>query len=421
MDNDHANDAEEQAQAMGGNQDNDGPAVIQTVLQAVRQNRPDVLKRLIEEGKPVQDNDILNWTELASHAAFLGRPECLRILLSKECGIDDKASDGVTPLMAACANLPRSKQCIEIMCEYKADQSVTYACATALQIAIIRKPDLEVVKLLVRSGADVNARSYRNWDTMSCLFEADGRRLLAHPDYAGEEQDEHLTVDETEVAEIAMYLARQGCVKNALVAVLLSRPYSFVSLRTPKLLEKVVECFLEEGAVLDTETLWENEIFTRYTKYYFRPSVLSLFAKKSIVYLEGIPTPLENSPVYPFTHFLMCNAIQVLIFQGMAAGIIPLRSVKNIQDILQTQLGDHLPPNFRPMKALYAMTLNPPSLSQLARTKIRAQMAECGKFSRENIKKLELTKAMIDFMQLDDLEDRKVKEIMEGAAEILNQ
>ena len=105
----------------------------------------------------------------------------------------------------------------------------------------------------------------------------------------------------------------------------------------------------------------------------------------------------------------------------MAAGIIPLRTVKNIQDILQTQLGDHLPPNFRPMKALYAMTLNPPSLSQLARTKIRAQMAECGKFSRENIKKLELTKAMIDFMQLDDLEDRKVKEIMEGAAEILNQ
>ena len=88
MDNDHADDAEEQAQAMDSNQDNDGPAAIKTVLQAVSENRPDILKRLIEEGKPVQDNGILGWTAL-HHAAFLGRTECLRILLNKECGIDD--------------------------------------------------------------------------------------------------------------------------------------------------------------------------------------------------------------------------------------------------------------------------------------------------------------------------------------------
>ena len=430
MDNDHADDAEEQAQAMDSNQDNDGPAAIKTVLQAVSENRPDILKRLIEEGKPVQDNGILGWTAL-HHAAFLGRTECLRILLNKECGIDDKAlnesmeRDRPTPLMAACANLPRSKDCIKILCENKADQRVTYIYGqegtsyifrvTALHIAITRKPDLEIVKLLVSSGADVNATTYGIRDPMRHLFEAHGHRLLAHPDYAGEEQDEHFTVDETEVAEIAMYLARQGCVKNALVTVLLSRPYMALSIPTPQLLEKVVECFLEEGAVLHTKKLWPDNLVS---DLYFQPSGFSIFAKKSIIYLEGIPTSHENCS-YPTAESL-CHAIKVLMFQGTAAGILPLASVKEIKDILQTKSGDHLPPNFRPLEALHAMTQNPPSLSQIARTKIRAQMAEFGKFSRENIKKLELTKTAIDFMQLDDLDDgTKVEEIMEGACDMI--
>ena len=61
MENDHADDAEEQAQAMEENQDNGGPNVIEDQevanvfdvssldpLQAAIENRPDVLKRLIK-------------------------------------------------------------------------------------------------------------------------------------------------------------------------------------------------------------------------------------------------------------------------------------------------------------------------------------------------------------------------------------
>ena len=52
-----------------------------------------------------------------------------------------RAFDGSTPLMAACANLPTSKSCIKVLCEYKADQRVTNNDGkTALHIALLRKP-----------------------------------------------------------------------------------------------------------------------------------------------------------------------------------------------------------------------------------------------------------------------------------------
>ena len=67
------------------------------------------MKRLIEEGKAVRGNDNHGWTAL-HHAAYLGHTECLRILVNEEtCEIDDRAFDGSTPLIVACANLPSSK------------------------------------------------------------------------------------------------------------------------------------------------------------------------------------------------------------------------------------------------------------------------------------------------------------------------
>ena len=95
---------------------------IRTVSRAARENRPDVMRLLIKSGKPVRANDNYGWTAL-HHAAFLGHVECSRILLGEEtCEIDDRAFDGSTPLMVACANLPTSKSGIKVLCEYKADQ-----------------------------------------------------------------------------------------------------------------------------------------------------------------------------------------------------------------------------------------------------------------------------------------------------------
>ena len=86
------------------------------------------------------------------------------------------------------------------------------------------QPDLKVVKWLVRSGADVEkAGWFDHSDAMMFLFNPDRARwLISTPhqyfndnDEEGQEE-EHLRTSETEVSDIAMYLAKHGCVKNAL-------------------------------------------------------------------------------------------------------------------------------------------------------------------------------------------------------------
>ena len=102
---------------------------------------------------------------------------------------------------------------------------------------------------------------------------------------------------------------------------------------------------------------------------------------------------------------------------AMAAGVLSPASVKEIKDILQKERA-RLPAKFDQLEALYAMTQNPPMLSQLARNKIRAQMKECGKLSDENIKKLELPRACIDSVLLEGIGQEVMEKIMEGADEL---
>ena len=400
------NIVEEQPQVPGGNQDDEG-IEIKTVRQAIRRNKPLELKRLIEEGNPLMDHDFRGWTAM-HHAAFLGRTKCLRILLNAAGpGVDETAAfDASTPLMAACSNLPTSKKCIRLLCEHRADQRMTnHRGFTALHAALRRKPDLEVIHLLVQSGAPVNNPSKF---LMLYLLNGDGRRMVTHPEYAVDVNPEQLETDETEVAEIAMYLARKGVVNYSLRALLTFRG----RITTLQVLDNLVDCFLEEGAVLD-----QNADSLR--DHYWGASILAILVKKSIVFLEGIQTPLETG-TYRFLYVLRHNTILGLLFKGMASGILSLTTVKKVHDRLMLELGNDLPPDFGPLEALYAMTRNPPSLSQLARTKIRAQVAKCGKFNRNNLKKLPLTHIMIDFVQLNDLGDgKKLEDMMRAAVPIL--
>ena len=48
------------------------------------------------------------------------------------------------------------------------------------------------------------------------------------------------------------------------------------------------------------------------------------------------------------------------------------------------------------------MSRNPAKLSELAAAKIRAQMAECGKLSSENLKKLPLPKPLQELVERAD-------------------
>ena len=382
------------------------------VKRAARENKPDVLRELMKEDESYADE--FGWTAL-HYAAFLGHTECVRILLNeKRCLIDIEAVDGSTALMVACANLPKSKECIKVLCEHKANKYKYKDKRTALIIAIERKPDLQVVKWLV-SGADMSKLCFDS-KRQECLmrwmwgFDLFGQRMVTFPPYIvnDEEGDENLRADETEVTEIALYLADQGYVKGALFGLLQSSA-------TPQLLKEVVECLLEKGAVLnelnDKEDPWEDLEGAMDSKC--KPRVLSLFAKKSLIYLEGIST-LWTSYMHKWPRFKAhANALAILLFRGQASGFLPLTAVKEMHDILNSYYD--LPPNFLPLETLYDMTKKPPSLFQLARTKIRAHMAESGKFCRENFKKLPLPKSMIDFVELDDLGDGKnVEEIMQS-------
>ena len=181
------------------------------------------------------------------------------------------------------------------------------------------------------------------------------------------------------------------------------------TIRTPQLLEEVVEYFLDRGAALNMNPTSNH---SRPCK----PTVLSLFAKKSVIFLEGLETPLKKDP----TPCKKYSAITIMLFQGLISGTVPLSAVQELHDMLHTELGDHLPPDFRPLESLYSMTMDPPSLFQLVRTKIRRRVSECGRFRRENLRKLPLPAPLRDLIQLGDLGDgSEVEKIMEGAEEVL--
>jgi len=462
MDGDHADDADaqEQAQDLVGGQDGNGPSapveqgqeVVNTpnadsILQAVLGNRPDVLKQLIETGHKYfldMSDNVLNvqdhhgWTPL-HHAAYLGYAECVAILLSckTQVHMDPKDSTGSTPLMAACANLPISKECVKVLCEHKADaNAINEFRMSAMVIVLLRKPDLKVVEWLVGSGAElVNKDTSQpdgpialpvGFNALNALFVGNGAKGVQHPAYDFDDDDdefEPLKTDETEVAEVAIYLAKQFRADSSLSRLM------FWNGRIQKrhVLEQVIDCFLEAGGEAGEDQFSPEDFEWWAISSDCSCSVMTVFAQKSLIYLEGAITSLVVDEVTFHDYYkdisMVCisNLIKALILLGMTAGYLPLIDVKRMHKILQYEIGEDLPPNFRPLEVMYTMTKSPPKLSQLARTKIRKHLAECGKFSRENIMSLDLPHTLKEFMQLADLGDgSKVTKIMDGTLDIFD-
>ena len=197
------------------NQDNDGPSAAAEgqdnvsppvslelkMYRASRENSPDLLQQLIRDMRAgitsescevyeVKDDDGEDyphdedyyfdfeidqepgWTYL-HFAAFNGHTECVRMLLDEGIGeIDTRAPDGSTPLMAACGNLPDTIDTIKLLCERNAALNLANERkVTALQIAMVRQPDLEVVKLLL-GHADIDANRGLSSDGETALIEA---------------------------------------------------------------------------------------------------------------------------------------------------------------------------------------------------------------------------------------------------------
>ena len=297
------------------------------VWRAVKRNRPDVLQRLIEERKPIRINNV-GRTAL-NYAATLGNTECLRILLNEgTCDIDSKDNFGYTPLMDACENswkLSNSTDCVEVLCEYKADHRVINERGLTALFMVVHgvhghihgKPDPKVVKQLVSSGADIE---------------------------------------------------------------------------------------IDKGVVPTTIPEYKSLVGSLYTKKSWSGTYV----------LKDIESEVNFGAIV--------GSIRVLMFQGLVSGTVPLTAVKDMHRILKLKMRERLPIDFMPVNKLYTMAQNPPSLSQLARTKIRRQMTECGggSFCREDFQKLEIPESLKDSVQLAGLGDgSKVLEVMIGIEEMM--
>ena len=77
-------------------------------------------------------------------------------------------------------------------------------------------------------------------------------------------------------------------------------------------------------------------------------------------------------------------------------------------------------PNPEVVKWLVQGTENPPTLQQLAITKIRLHLSKCDKFCTGNIRKLELPEKLKKDLRLTDLEDESEEQkLMKRVSEIL--
>ena len=172
-------------------------------------------------------------------------------------------------------------------------------------------------------------------------------------------------------------------------------------------MEKILDCFLEKGAIL-------NDIGIEPNVLKYRPLAVYLLAKKSILHLEGMSLrailpgvvgPAEPE-IYPFFTDAF-NAITVMILKGKICGTVDLNDLHEIHAVLQRYMTPTLPDKFLPLETLYEMTGQAPTLQQLARREIWKKLAHSGNVSRERIQRLGeeflLPRVLMDYVQADDL------------------
>ena len=130
---------------------------ISTVFQAARENRPDMLKKLIEEGEPIDDKDEGGWTAL-HWAAMKGHTECVR-LLTKEVSIHDKDIGGKTALHWAAVN--GRTECVRLLANEVSIYGQDDEGSTALHYAAELGHTECVRVLLNEESSDIDVRTNR--------------------------------------------------------------------------------------------------------------------------------------------------------------------------------------------------------------------------------------------------------------------
>ena len=292
---------------------------ISPVLEAALENRLDVLKKLIEEGKSLHDKYIDGKTALHL-AAMEGHTECVRMLLIEGKSINDKDNSALTALHLAA--MRGHTECVRLLSNEMSIHDKDDDGWTPLHFAAT-KGHTECVRLLS------NEMSIHDKDDDGCT------------------------------------------------------PLHFAAIRGH------TECL----RVLLNEKSCDVNV----------PSNHGL-------------TPLMSA-LNAFLGMEMRNkeCIKILLEHGASTKFNDRFGETALHKALYDEQLD-----LEVVKWLFQGTENPPTLRQLARTKIRIQMSNCDKFSTGNIRTLPLPGTLMEYVRLTDLEDgSEEQKLMKRVTEIL--
>lgn len=127
----------------------------------IRQDGTAALRKRLAAGETVPGGDVLGNTPL-HYAALYGPPNAVELLLQAGASPNARNGEGVTPFLCGATDLAKTKLMLARGADVKA---VSDKGRTALHVAVGSTNGLEIARLLIEKGADVNAVDKARGDT----------------------------------------------------------------------------------------------------------------------------------------------------------------------------------------------------------------------------------------------------------------
>lgn len=135
------------------------------LVDAIQINSSEIVALLLSHGADVKVKDHFSLTPL-HNAAWLGYFDIVHMLLKKGADVNAKTSFGETPLYKACfggCGTPDENRIpvVKTLLEHRADPNIVASGESPLQQTYgkdYKRDDIEIIKLLIKNGAQVNER-----------------------------------------------------------------------------------------------------------------------------------------------------------------------------------------------------------------------------------------------------------------------
>lgn len=142
------------------------------VIVSAQENKIDYLKFLLQNGFDVNEKSKKDGATPLMKAAYSGHIEIVKFLLQNQAKIDERNDEGQTALFYACDM--GNKEIVQILLQSLADINIKNRFGSTALIKAINyhSTSLEIVKMLIQAGADVNASG--NYALYSaCLYSSE--------------------------------------------------------------------------------------------------------------------------------------------------------------------------------------------------------------------------------------------------------